>query len=87
MRGAAGPTRESRFAPYLSASAGDPVSSLVVLALGGYSGGVCCVRPDDVLQFLATSDEFLDDWLLWRASSDSLKVSSIGIGSTSRRLM
>ena len=52
--------------------------SLLILALGGYSGGVCCVRPDDVLQFFATSYEFLDDWLLWRVSSDSLKVSSIG---------
>ena len=61
------------------------------LALGSGSRWVLrrrlCVRPDDVLQFLATSDEFLDDWLLWRASSDSVKVSSIGIGSTSRRFV
>ena len=57
------------------------------LALGWVLRRRLCVRPDDILQFLATSDEFLDDWLLWRASSDSVKVSSIGIGSTSRRLM
>ena len=70
-----------------AACGGNPVGSLLVLALGWVLRRRLCVRPDDVLQFLATSDEFLDDWLLWRASSDSVKVSLIGIGSTSRRLM
>ena len=75
MRGAAGPGRESRSASVLSASAGGPVRSWLSV---GQLRRRLCVRPDDVLQFLATSYEFLDDWLLWRVSSDSLKVSSIG---------
>ena len=78
MRGAARRARLSRCASFLSASAGGPVGSLLVLALGWVLRRRLCVRPDDVLQFWATSYEFLDDWLLWRVSSDSLKVSSIG---------
>ena len=82
------PVKVGLFRCPLVACGGNPVGSLLVLALGWVLRRRLCVRPDDVLQFLATSDEFLDDWLLWRASSDSLKVFSIGQGSsTSRRLM